>query len=100
MAWIERQTEINWRFQHIYSLVSWQHMLEVLRCSDGYDLEDWFCEMTLYYTKVGKNVNRTGRMPHAESESVYRLTGHSQHYKFCFSGYFSLTIQTQLMESH
>ena len=55
----------------------------------------WLC-----CTKVGKNVNRTGGMPHAERESVYHVTGHSQRYKFCFSGYFLLTIQTQLMGSH
>lgn len=23
MTWIERQTELNWRFRHIYSLVPW-----------------------------------------------------------------------------
>lgn len=69
-------------------------MLEVLRCDESYDLEDWSCEIILYYAKVGKNVNRTGRML-----KVNRVTGHSQNYKFCFSGYSSLTIRTQLMGS-
>ena len=87
MTWIERQTELNWRFRHIYSLVPWSKK----------PITHWFGIAETCSAEVGQNENRTNKI---ESGAICFLGVFVAASIASVAGYFLLTTLILQMGSH